>query len=285
MRTGIQGWESSTVRLLAAVGLLACAVGCRGSGVASSTEQFPEETGFVQRQIVVDGQAKSIWVFVPLDYTPHRMYPAILFLHGLFERGNGNGGTNVLSAGLGPVIARQPERWPFITIFPQSDGTWSGPEREQLALAALSHAQRHYMIDSTRVILAGLSFGGLGVWEIGANHPHRFAGLVPVSAMSALEVAPSLNSVPVWAFASGGDLIVNPGNSDEMVRAIQASGGRAKVTEFSGGKHDCWTQAVDESELVRWMLLQRSNPLAGTAAPRQAANSQRWGRLRSLNDP
>src|SRR5262245_27645367 len=122
------------VALLGLVGLLA---GCSGSGksVAHSTEHFPVQTGFVEHHVTVDGQSKTVWVFVPPKFDPNRIYPAILFLHGLFEQGNG--GTNVLSAGLGPVIARNPDGWPFITIFPQSDGTWQGPEREHLAMAAL----------------------------------------------------------------------------------------------------------------------------------------------------
>ena len=104
--------------------------------------------------------------FHPAPYRPDYRYPAILFLHGLFEAGDG--GDKVLGAGLGPVIANDPENWPFITIFPQSTGTWQGEDKEHLALAALDYAQSQWTIDQDRIILAGLSYGALGVWEIGA---------------------------------------------------------------------------------------------------------------------
>jgi predicted peptidase len=263
--------------LLGLLPLLA-AGGCSGAHVAASTKTFPEKTGFVQRPILVDGVSTNVWVFVPPDYTPNRMYPAILFLHGLFEQGS-DGSANVLSAGLGPIIARAPERWPFITIMPQSNGTWRGPERDRLAMAALDDAVKHYMIDRQRIILAGLSYGGLGVWEIGARHPDRFAALVPVSGLSDDEAAKNLASVPVWAFASEGDPIVSSGNSVNMCHDIQAGGGRARVTLFKGGQHDCWAQVVDDTEAVRWMLMQTRNPRAILARSRGS------GRLRSLDDP
>jgi predicted peptidase len=246
--------------------------------VADSTQHFPQNTGFIERTIVVDGDSRPVWVFVPEDYHPGRKYPAILFLHGLWEKGNG--GTNVLSAGLGPVIAQDPEHWPFITIFPQSPGDWKGPERERLAMIALDDAQRHWSIDSDRVILAGLSYGGLGVWEIGAKHPDRFAALVPVSGHQAPEWVERLVTFPIWAFASHDDPWVKSDNSVEMCRAIDACGGHARLTEFEGSSHDCWELAVSESDLVSWMLKQKREPVqrattvVGTPQPlRRPTNS------------
>jgi len=196
---------------------LACSVlaivllsGCQsGKEVAQSTGHFKKQkTGFVERKVTVDGVTHSVWVFVPSDYNykPKQLYPAILFLHGLFEMGNGN--VNVLAGGLGPVIARNPDHWPFLTIFPQSTGSWKGADREKLAMAALRDAQKEYAIDPDRVILAGLSFGGLGVWEIGAHNSEKFAALVPVSGPAAPALCDDLRGVPIWAFASTEDPIV-----------------------------------------------------------------------------
>jgi dienelactone hydrolase len=246
------GWAIGLVALL-------LAGGCQsGTAVVNSTDRFPDGTGFVPGQVTVDGEQRPVWVFVPRNYHPGTKYPAILFLHGLWEKGNG--GTNVLSAGLGPVIASDPEHWPFITIFPQSPGDWKGPEREKLAMAALDHAQKRWSIDPDRVILAGLSYGGLGVWEIGARNSHRFAALVPMSGHSAPELVGHLLMLPVWAFVSRGDPWVKAENSLVMCQAIDARGGRARLTEFDAADHDCWGLAVTESDLVTWMLRQRRQP-------------------------
>src|SRR5690349_8328206 len=97
--------------------------GCQsGAKIVRSTKKYQGKTGFVERKVVVDGFIRPVWVFIPPKYDPNDLYPAILFLHGLFEQGSGN--PNVLSGGLGPVIARHPDNWPFITIFPQSTGSW-----------------------------------------------------------------------------------------------------------------------------------------------------------------
>jgi len=264
------------VKVVAAIGLLGSIVGCHGAEVAASTRKYaPHKTGFVERKVVCDGFIRPVWVFVPTNYDPHNLYPAILFLHGLFENGNGN--VNVLGAGLGPVIARDPDHWPFITIFPQSTGSWKGDDREHLAMASLKDAEEEYAIDPDRVILAGLSFGGLGVWEIGAKHSDRFAALVPVSGPGAGDLASHLPRTPIWAFASKEDPIVKADNSEQMCKAIQSFGGRPRLTEFEGNEHDCWTMAIDQSQLVPWMLNQARNPV------QQAARNR--GGLRSWTDP
>ncbi|HEX3357618.1 MAG TPA: prolyl oligopeptidase family serine peptidase [Tepidisphaeraceae bacterium] len=252
--------------------------------MARSTAHAKVKTGFVERRIVVDGAAHSIWVFIPTNYDPKNLYPAILFLHGLFEEGNG--GTNVLSAGLGPVIARNPDKWPFVTIFPQSDGDWKGDKRDRLAMAALDDAQKHYAIHPDRVILAGLSFGGLGVWDIGSQHTDRFAALVPVSGPADVEVANKVMGLPVWAFASKDDPFVPAANSEAMCQTIQTHGGRAQLTEFDGNQHDCWVMAVDKSSVVDWMLNQMRNSYQVTAKSNSVGGKvQLSGKLKAWDEP
>src|SRR5262249_38093383 len=101
--------------ILLGLSLIVSSVGCAGSAVVRSTQDFPAGRGFVEHEVTGEGQSHTVWVFVPKDYKPSAKSPAILFLHGLFEAGNG--GNKCVSAGLGPVIASHPEKWPFITIF------------------------------------------------------------------------------------------------------------------------------------------------------------------------
>src|SRR4051812_99952 len=96
------------------IGIAIVSGGCQGAMVATSTNEFPHNTGFVQREITVDGAQHIVWVFIPKNYRPDNRYPAVLFLHGLFESGDGGDKDKVLGAGLGPVIAGDPETWPFI---------------------------------------------------------------------------------------------------------------------------------------------------------------------------
>jgi predicted peptidase len=245
----------SCTRLLGILGFVALCCGCHSSAVVRSTQTFEPGTGFAEHQITVDGEPRTLWVFVPRKYQSTQRYPAILFLHGLFEAGNGYGQS--ASAGLGPVIAKDPDHWPFITIFPQSDGNWRGDARDRLAMASLDFAMANWSVDKDRVILAGLSYGGLGTWEIGARHAERFAALVPVSGHRATQAVDRLAHMPVWAFAYSGDPWVNAQSSLDMCRDIADKGGQPRLTEFPGVGHDCWDKAVAESDLVPWMLQQR----------------------------
>lgn len=259
-------------QLVVALGLMLCvAGGCAGPGVAGSTRQFPKGTGFIKCEFVFEGESRPLWVFVPKDYHSGRRYPTILFLHGLFEAGHT--GDACLTGGLGPVIARKPEKWPFITVFPQSDGTWRGEDRDRLAMAALEFAQREYAVDPDRIILAGLSYGALGTWQIGARHPERFAALVPVSGHRATEVVERIVMLPVWAFAFASDPWVSSTGSEEMCREIGRNGGEARLTEFAGVGHDGWGLAVDQSDLVAWMLSRRRAPTGHEPRPVEAVAS------------
>ena len=235
--------------------LAAASVGCRGKAVATSTSHFPPGTGFVRHEVDVDGATHPLWVFLPKDYDASKRYPTIVFLHGLFEAGAD--GTNALSAGLGPVIARDPENWPFIVLFPQSSGTWRGQGRERLVMRSLDWAESQYGVDRARVILAGLSYGGLGTWQIGARHADRFAALVPVSGLRDLECADELVGTPVWAFHNRGDPIIASHGSEQMCAQIAQLGGQARYTAFDRIGHDCWDRAVAQTDLVDWMLRQQ----------------------------
>jgi predicted peptidase len=256
------------VALLALLSL-ACSVGCRGTSVARSTAHYRPGTGFVHNTVDLGGQSHSMWVFLPKDYDPARRYPTILFLHGLFEAGAD--GSGALSGGLGPVIAQDPDAWPFIVLFPQSSGTWRGEARERLAMRSLDWAEQRYAIDRSRVILAGLSYGGLGTWQIGARHANRFAALVPIAAFRDMECADALREVPVWAFHTRHDPFVDSRGSHDMCAQIDQLGGQARYTAFDGVGHDCWDRAVAQTDLVGWMLRQRAR--GGTATDARAAVS------------
>jgi predicted peptidase len=245
--------------------VLLAAGGCANPGkVAQSTKSFPQGRGFVAKTVYADHEVRRYVVFVPKDYDPAKKYPTIVFLHGLFE--GGTDGLKPLGVGIGPEIAKDPAAWPFITVFPQAKGNWKGDANDRLVMACLNETMRQYSVDRDRVILAGLSFGGLGTWQIGARHTDVFAALVPVGGFADVDSVPPLRDTPVWAFHFTGDVIVPVKNAHAMVDGLQRAGGNVKLTEFAGVGHNPWPILVDDSGAVQWMLRQRlSNNLAAAA--------------------
>jgi predicted peptidase len=178
-----------------------------------------------------------------------------MFLHGVLQAGSD--GKTEMGQGLGPNIAKQASTYPFIAIFPQSGGDWTGDERDRLAMAVLDDVERQYSVDKDRIILTGLSNGGYGVWHIGADHVDRFAALVPVSGKSDVDSVPKLTHIPIWVFHNSGDFLIMSSNSREMVAKLKEAGANVKYTQFDAIGHECWDQVYGDPKVLDWMLAQR----------------------------
>jgi hypothetical protein len=141
-------------------------------------------------------------VYVPPHYDPARSYPLAVMLHG----GSANG--NLF---LGVVLGNNMNwkdysihlwdefepRWSpdWIVVAPDGFGhvmwRWMG---EQDVLDVIDDVQRNYNVDASRVVLSGLSNGGVGAYNLGMRHAHRF------SVVQAMAGAPS------WVQYAGGDI-------------------------------------------------------------------------------
>src|SRR5882757_3158232 len=94
-------------------------------GCASATAGHggPPETGFLDRNLVLQGETYRYQVYVPSNWTPARAWPVVLFLHGAGERGKD--GLIQTEVGIGSAIRRFPERYPAIVVMPQCrEGAW-----------------------------------------------------------------------------------------------------------------------------------------------------------------
>jgi predicted peptidase len=240
------------VWLFSLVGLLA---GCGADPSGPVNQIAPANTGFVTRSISFNGTERKYSVFLPFTYEPSKLYPTIVFLHGLGEAGTD--GHHCLTEGFAPYIAKHPESFQFIAIFPQSSGDWTGADRGQMVAAELDDAERNYSIDKDRIILTGYSTGGYGVWAIGAQYSDRWAALVPMAGYPDSDDVPTLAHLPIWIFHNSGDPFVFAAFSSGMYNKLKAAGANVQFTEYGDFGHDCWDKAYDDPKLWEWMLAQR----------------------------
>jgi dipeptidyl aminopeptidase/acylaminoacyl peptidase len=70
-------------------------------------------------------------------------------------------------------------------------------------------------------------------------------------------MASGLKDVPVWAFHGAKDKVVPLEESEEMVAAINARGGDAKLTVYPDAGHDSWSETYDNQEFYDWLLNHR----------------------------
>jgi pimeloyl-ACP methyl ester carboxylesterase len=237
----------------------------------------PQETGFLNRRIQINGATYRYQVYLPEEWRrdDHKQWPVILFLHGRGERGSE--GMWQTQIGLPQQLRDHPERWPFVVVMPQcpQGHYWTDRDMLSLSMTELDQEAAEFHGDSTRTYLAGLSLGGYGAWELARLHPTRWAAVTIAaggifwsyeperwqrSSTLPAEYAQAVGHTPIWLFHGSEDNIVVPRQSDLMYSAVKSAGGHIRLWIYQSLRHDCWTRAFNEPELPRWLLANRRDP-------------------------
>ena len=265
---------------------LTCAMVCASNASA--------ETGFLDRQVIIRGEAYRYQVYVPAEFTSTRKWPVVLFLNGSGERGAD--GLRQTDNGLATVIRQDRTAYPAVCVFPQarSNARWSAPEMEDMALAALDASVKEFSGDPDRLFLTGWAMGGQGVLRIASRWPARFAALVDISgtvpALSppateqdvAVDVrthaflsepdvyaalAKLIGKTPIWIFHGEFDNNVPVDQSQRLVAALKSAGADVRYTEYGGGGHAISEYAFQEAALKRWLFSQSLKRASSSQRP------------------
>lgn len=214
-----------------------------------------DKPGFHTRRVEADGGGRNYSVYVPEGYDASKSYPAILFLHGAGERGDD--GVITAQVGLGPAIVQR-GGVPAIVIFPQARKTWQADSEDAAAaLKALDDVSKAYNVDPKRVVLTGLSMGGMGTWSIAAAHPEKFAAIVPVCGPGKPEDAKKYLGIPVKGFVGDADSPRLHLGMRAMIEALRAAGADPGYVEYRSVGHNSWDRAYNDPATIDWMLSQK----------------------------
>ncbi len=224
----------------------------------------------------------------PLDEATGERYPLVVFLHGFGERGEDNW-RQLLNGG--PEFSEDAfrRRHPAFFVAPQCpdgvvagtdlDRAWvrrlevggpamidlSAPPEPQLGAvhALVERLCSSEPIDRDRVYMVGLSMGGYAVWEEATRYPELYAAAAPICGSGDPKLAARLVGMPLWAFHGAVDSVVPCERSVEMVRAIDAAGGRAILTLYPGVDHGSWVPMFQSIEAWDWLFAQRRDTSHG----------------------
>ena len=202
-------------------------------------------------------------LYLPRDYDqdPQKRWPVVLYLHGSGEIGHNL--DRVRKSGL-PKRAEEGRPFPFILVAPQS------PEEEWFWLPAalnalLDDVSARCRVDPDRVYVTGLSMGGRGTWVLAIEYPDRFAAIAPIcGSIPEPDEASRIRHLPVWAFVGAKDY---DQSIRQMVEALQAVGGNARLTVYPDAGHDAWTPTYADPAFYEWLLSHRR----GSPAPARAS--------------
>lgn len=248
----------------------------------------PQETGFLNRRVEVNGVSYRFQVYLPEEFRrdDRKQWPILLFLHGRGERGSE--GMWQTQIGLPLEVRDHPERWPFVIVIPECPFTsyWTDPPMLAMAMAALDQEAAEFHTDPARTYLTGLSLGGYGSWELARRYPRRWAAIAIASggifwsyaperwqqaATLPGEYARAVGHTPVWMFHGSEDNVVPVRESELMFNAFKANGGHVRLWIYQGLRHDSWARAYNEPELPRWLLAHRAPLIASTGGAQVAA--------------
>ncbi len=165
-------------------------------------------------------------IYIPPGYDPSREWPLVVMLHG---------GSSIGNLFLGVVLGNNMDwltynqhlyddytpRWSPDAIVVAPDGLgqpiwrWMG---EEDVLQVIEDVRRHYNVDANRVVLGGLSNGGMGAYSIGTRHAWMFSHVHAMAgAPSWLQYAggrPTAAERVAMLRYSGMHLIENSTNTD-----------------------------------------------------------------------
>jgi predicted peptidase len=204
-------------------------------------------------RIFTNGTARLPYrLFTPYSVPDGKLYPLVIFLHGIGERGT----DNLLQINANPQglvfisYGSQASEGVFFAA-PQcpSANTWNDSTMQTRLAAFIQALATEFPVDTNRLYITGLSMGGYGCWSLLDGAPDRFAAAVPICGGGISARAASFKDVAIWSFHAADDGSVPISESRSMINALRSAGSRciytgmATVGMASGDKltlHRAW---------------------------------------------
>jgi predicted peptidase len=197
---------------------------------------------------------KGYYEYLPglYDADPNKKWPLIIALHGIGECGNGGSDLGKIpNTGLPRLIkdGTFPAHDKFIVLSPQDmeSSTYMNPAK---VTAFLDYAKRHYRIDTRRMYLTGLSYGGRSTWdyinEKGSSSEFAAALTAPGDGSFDTFNCAKAGQTPMWAFQGALDTnyFTSPAHVKTAILGINACATPplkpAKLTIYTSVAHYAW---------------------------------------------
>ena len=230
-----------------------------------------DKKSFLKKQFTSEsGYKLNYRILYPLNYSPDKQYPVILFLHGAGERGNDNEkqlfhGGDMLSAYENRV------KYPAIVIAPQTpkgerwmpiNNEWSKfPEHAPMTPSLRSVKElldcfiAKGMVDTKRIYVTGLSMGGMGTYDIVCRYPNFFAAAAPICGGVNLNRIAKFEGKTVFSIYHGGiDPVVPTDFSRDVFSILKKNKVEVRYKEYPGVKHNSWVNAFAEPDFLKWLF-------------------------------
>jgi predicted peptidase len=205
---------------------------------------------FLKRTVTVKGKSIGYQVYQAPNLPAQP--PVILFLHGAGETGDDNEKQTVV--GIGKAIRENPDRWPFLVVFPQKPTMDLWPEHRELVEAILKAVEIEFKPSVGKRFITGLSQGGNGTLTLPGTLRWKFVAAVPICGWAdPCDAASRLKEIPTWLFHGEADGTVPVSSTHAVADWMKRMGNTYKTTFYPGVDHNSWDNAYAEA-VPEWFL-------------------------------
>lgn len=261
--------------LLIAVILIFSATGCLAikniDGVIADEREFESYTDFKGYVFGNDDFYKNMFfrLRLPDNYDENTAYPLLVYLHGQGAQGTDN--QHQMSENFIDAYLSVKDEYPAIVMLPQCpkglryDETKARKNASAELMACINKGVlEKYNVDTDRIYITGTSMGGLGTVRQLEQYPDFYAagfsvcgGTHPGTDNAA--VAQTIKGIPLYLTHSADDTIVPVEQSRQIVRALEAVGGKVTYHEFNGYDHNISYQSYTLDGIWDWIFSQKKD--------------------------
>ncbi len=177
-------------------------------------------------------------LYVPEGYTPARMWPLMIGLHG--GGPDGKAGDEVVGSGPSAMnfYQRHAAKHGYIVACPTAlRAGWPNKVNEEYVRDLITELKLLYHVDIDRVYLTGHSMGGFGTWGLGPRLAEDLAAISPMAGGGGSISKLVSTKTPVFIFHGADDRVVGPSSDRSLAKQLLDTTHDFVYTELDGVGH------------------------------------------------
>ena len=144
------------------------------------------------------------------------------------------------------------------------------------AMYAVVRNARTPRVDTNRIYLTGLSYGGSAAYTFPFGYPGRFAASLPIAGFATQHEVPDEKPGNIWLVHNENEYESAKMQAvlSNMVATVVARGGEFRSSPFPDKGHNAWDRAWQEASLWDWMFSKTADGSPVGESPRKVVGGQ-----------
>jgi predicted peptidase len=232
--------------------------------LAGKAVAAPSDSCQASKTKMSDGHDMFFRLYVPKGISADKRYPLVMMLHGIGECGSDNR-VQVDREDMSKQwsLDSVKTKYQAFVLYPQcpsSSYEWGhyntgveGTDKGYAGLPAIAAVKvidsliKVYPIDTTRLYVGGLSWGGIGTEALMMTYPNKFAAAFPCAGENWLNTVSVMTKTPFWIFHGSADGTVPVAKDHELISAVEAA--KIDVSQFVSGANMANPTAISVDSL------------------------------------